>query len=118
MLGIVKVLAKLFGRSPKPKPPPKVPKPRLKPSHRGCKSGCPKPNPYQGMPKDKLEKAKKSYENLIGVHKKKRDDYKRNPVAFDNKRLLRKARTPQMITQLLVCKISCLGQSSGRLHLM
>ena len=56
---------------------------------------------YQSMTKPQLEKARRSYQDLIREHEKKLNDYTANPDAYDNEGMLKNAPNPQIRQQII-----------------
>jgi RHS repeat-associated protein len=55
-----------------------------------------------------LEKSRKSFQDLIVEHKKKIEDYARNPDAHDNKGTLARAKTPEVRQKIIEGRIKAL----------
>lgn len=103
---ILKFLKALLKGKPKP---PKVPPAKKTPAKPGCKTNCDKPNPYTSRTREQNLKSKKSYEDLIAEHKKKLEDYRRNPGAHDNDGRWTNAPTPEIRQKIYEGRLKALG---------
>ena len=68
-----------------------MPPPRRTPDPPACRQNCGPPNPYRTRSREENLRSKRSYEELIADHKKKLEDYIRDPYAQDNLGTLRNA---------------------------
>lgn len=70
----------------------KIPEGELPPLKKPTDGGfIPKPNPYKKLTKQEIEDSKDSYGKLLKEHEKKLADYKKDPLAHDNKGILKNA---------------------------